>query len=158
MKLSRSLFSYLALLATTTGAFAAAPATKAPPTAPAPAAAPATHPVMFTSINGFKLDDYIKDLTTELKLSDTEKQQIEGYCVADGVQLQTILNDDTLSPLQQAQEVSNLRDVRNAKIEALLNDWERQREFPEIEARYRVALTELAADGGLVAAAPPAAK
>ena len=156
MKLSRCLFGYLALLATTTGAIAAAPATNAAPAVPAPAtnAPAATHPVMSTSINGFKFDDYIKDLTTTLNLSDTEKQEIEGYYGADGVQLQTILNDDTLSPLQHAQQVSDLRDARNAKIEALLNDWERQHEFLKIEARYRVALTELAATGGLVSPPP----
>jgi len=33
-----------------------------------------------------------------------------------------------------------------------LHDFQRQRDFLEIEARYRVALTELAADGGLAPA------
>jgi len=136
------------LLAATTGAFAAEPAASAPATnAPA-----ATHPVMVTSINGFRLDNYINDLTTALKLTDTEKKKIESYYLDDGVQLQKILNDDALSPLQQAQEVSDLRDARNVEIEALLDDLDRQHEFLKIEARYRVALTELAAIGGLVAA------
>jgi len=135
-----------ALLATTSGAFAA---TNAPPAATPPATAPAS------AKPASKLDGYMDELAAALKLTDAEKKKIEGYYFDDGVQLQTILNDDTLSPLQQVQEVSGLRDARNVKIEALLDDLDRQHEFPEIEARYRVALTELAANGGLVAAQPP---
>ena len=167
MKFSRSLFGCLAFLAATTVAFAAAPATNAPPAAAAPAnketanktpsAAPAAAAPAPAPMNPL-LDGYIKDLTAALKLTDLEKKNIESYYLADGSQLKTILNDNALSPLQQAQKVSDLRDARNAKIEALLDDMDRQHEFLEIEARYRVALTELAANGGLVAAAPPAAK
>ena len=147
MKLSRSLFGCLTLLAATTGAFAAmTPATNAPPAAPAPPPAKSAS----------KLDNYINELATPLKLTDAEKKEIEGYYVADGDPLKKILNDDTLSPLQQARQVSDLRDARNVKIEALLDDLDRQHEFLKIEARYRVALTELAANGGLVAAPPPA--
>jgi len=158
--MKQSLFGCLVLLVAATSAFAAAPATNAPAAkvsstnAPA-AAAPATAQSPATS--ELKLDDYIKDLTATLKLTDTEKKKIEAYYVADGVQIKDILNNDALSPLQQAQRVADLRDTRNIKIEALLDDLDRQREFLKIEARYRVALTELAANGGPVAA-PPAAK
>jgi hypothetical protein len=154
MRFSRSLLGCLALLAATTGAWAAtAPITNAPPTAPASPAATAPAPAQPASV----LDDYLKDLTTALKLSDSEKQEIGGYYLDDGAQLRNMLNDDSLSPLQQARLVSDLRDQRNAKIATLLDDLDRQHEFLQIEARYRVALTELAANGGLVAAAPPAA-
>ena len=178
MKLSRKLIGCLALLATTTCVFADAPATNAPPAAVNAKTIPlnganvssggktiimsgtltltggsATNPAP----TGLKLDDYIKDLAAALKLTDTEKKKIEAYYVADGVRLKNILNDDALSPLQQARQASDLRDTRNIKIEALLDDLDRQREFLKIEARYRVALTELAANGGPVAA-PPAAK
>ena len=89
-------------------------------------------------------------LTTELKLSDSEKQEIESYYVADNEKLKSILNDDSLSPMQQAQQVADLRDARNAKIETLLDTLDRQHEFSQIEPQYRVALTLLAANGGLV--------
>ena len=120
--------------------------------APAPGAtataAPTPPPARLT------LDDYIKVLTTELKLSDSEKQDIESSYVADGDKLKSILNNDSLSPLQQARQVADLRDARNAKIETLLDTLDRQHGFAQIEPRYRVALTELAANGGLVAAPP----
>ena len=148
---------------------AAAPATNAAPTAPAPAnktaadkttapttPVPAPAPVAAPAAPTVTLDAYINELKSGLKLSDSETKQIEGYYVNDGAALQNILNDDTLSPLQQAQKVSDLRDARNAKIEALLFDFDRQQKFLKIEANYRVALTLLAADGGLVAAAPAA--
>jgi hypothetical protein len=153
MKLFRYLFGCLALLASTTGAFAATtPATNAPAAAPAPPSATASAPAQPAS----KLDGYISELTVALKLTDAEKKKIQGYYTADGVQLQKILNDDALSPLQKAQQVSDLRDARNAKVEALLDDLDRQHEFLKIEARYRVALTELAANGGLVPPPAPA--
>lgn len=162
MTFSRSLLTCLALSTATTVALAAAPATNAPPAAAAPAnKAGATNAPAATQApasSGLKLDDYFKDLKATLNLSDSEQKQIETYYANDGDQLKTILNNDTLSPLQQAEQVSKLRDTRNAKIEALLHDLERQREFLKIESRYRVALTELAANGGLVASAPPAAK
>ena len=163
MKFSPSLFGCLALLATTICAFAAAPATNAPATnaPPAPAVkggstnAPAAVPpasAQASATHELKLDDYIKDLTAALKLTDKEKQKIESYYVADGAQIKDILNNDALSPLQQARQVADLRDTRNVKIASLLDDLDRQHEFLKIEARYRVALTELAANGGLVAA------
>jgi hypothetical protein len=150
-KIFRSLF--LALLATASSALAAtAPATNAPPAAPAPppakAAAPAPAPA--ASI----LDDYITELTATLKLTDDEKKKITGYYLDDGATLKAILNNDALSPVQKAGQVSGLRDTRNAKIERLLQDVDRQHAFFPIEARYRVALTEFAADGGLAPAEP----
>jgi hypothetical protein len=175
MKFSRSLLGCLALLVAMTGAFAAVPATNAPPATPSPPAEGSRRPpgdgagrpalgdrglptdatAPAAARPASKLDDYIKDLTAALKLTDTEKKRIEAYYVADGVQLKNILNDDTLSPLQQARQVSDLRDTRNIKIESLLDDLDRQHEFRKIEARYRVALTELAANGGIVPPPPP---
>jgi hypothetical protein len=143
---------------------------KKTPTQPAATQAPAqtqadadTLPQKIDSETPVKFDSYIKDLTAELKLSDSEAKQITAYYVADSDKLQQLLNDDTLSPLQQAQQVADLRSARNEKIEELLHDFQRQRDFLQVEARYRVALTELAADGGLTAPpapapAPPAAK
>jgi len=158
----------LVLSTATTMAFADKPAKKpaAPTTSPAanvastnaPSAtlpAPAPAPVAPT----VTLDDYMKELKSELNLSASEEQEIQSYYVADGAQLQKILNDDTLSPLQKYQQVSDLRDTRNAKIKVLLNDLDRQQTFADMEAKYRVTLTLLAANGQLVAAAaPPAAK
>jgi predicted lipid-binding transport protein (Tim44 family) len=164
MTFFRSLLICLALSTATTVGFAAALAPSAPPaptnkagTTNAPAAtSPTTTPAPASS--ELKLDDYLKDLKAKLDLSDSEQKAIETYYANDADQLKTILNNDTLSPLQQADQVAALRDMRNTKIEALLHDLDRQHEFLKIEARYRVALTELAANGGLVAAAPPAAK
>jgi hypothetical protein len=127
------------------------PATNAPPAQPAPPPAPTPAPVP-----GLTLDDYIKELTAAANLSDTEKGQIEDLYVADGPVLKTILNNDALSPYQQAQQVSDLRDVRNAKIVALLLEVDRTHAFLLVEAKYRVGLTLLAADGGWVPSAPPA--
>jgi hypothetical protein len=124
-----------------------APAAMSPPPAPAPAAS-----------GSVTLEAYMNDLATTLNLSAEEKKDIQSYYVADGVQLQKVLNDDALSPMQQAQQVSEIRDARNAKIAELLDSVDRQHAFLKIEAKYRVALTLLAADGQLVAAAaPPAA-
>jgi hypothetical protein len=103
------------------------------------------------------LDNYIKDLNTALALSPNEKTEIQGFYLTDAPVLNQILNDPALSPLQQAQHVSDLRDERNEKIGALLVDVDRRREFFQIEAGYRVALTDAAADGTLVPAAPPPA-
>jgi hypothetical protein len=129
--------------------------TKAPNT-PAPgAAAPAPAPVTAAAVKPAAapvLDNYMKELADTLKLTAEEKQDIETYYLADGVLLDNILNNASISPLQQATQVSDLRDARNEKIEALLQDVDRQHEFLQIESRYRVALTELAADGGLVPA------
>jgi hypothetical protein len=160
MTFFRSLLACLALSTATTVAFAAAPATNSAPPASAPAKKEATargktagQPAAPASL----FDSYIKDLTTALNLTDAEKQEIKTYYLDDGPELKNILNDETLSPLQQAREVSDLRSARNARIETLLDDWRRQHEFLKIEARYRVALTELAASGGPAAATSPAA-
>ena len=124
----------------------AAPATPPPP-APAPASAPAATPTL-------TLDAYIADLASNLPLSKTEQTDVKTYYLNDGVKLQSILSDDSLSPLTQEQQIDDLRNTRNAKIEALLADVGRQSEFLKIEANYRVALVELAAQGGLVPSAP----
>ncbi len=169
---SRKILFCLALVVAVTGAFSPAPAatnsststanakakkTLAPP-APAPAtvaSAPSTNAPAEAAPPAptFKLDDYIDVLKTELKLSDLEVKTITAYYVTDGDKLKQILNDDTLSPLQQAQQVADLRSERNDKISDLLHDLQRQHAFLDLEAQYRVALTELAANGGLVAAA-----
>jgi hypothetical protein len=159
------------LLIAAQGVFAAAPPTNAPPTASAPAAAQDQKPAMPAQSPpptnaapvsvppaepaGLKFDDYLKDLGDTLKLTDEEKKSIQADYFADDARLENILNNDSLSPLQKARQVSGLRDARNARIEALLGNADRQRAFLQVEARYRVALTELAADGGLVAAPPP---
>jgi len=140
---SRNLF--FVFLATNTVALAAAPATNAPPAASAPATKE-TAPVKAAS----KLDDFINELAATIKLTDEEKKEIAHAYQADGATLNTILNNDALPPVQKAQQVSDLRDTRNAKIETLLQDVDRKQAFFKIEARYRVALTELAANGGLV--------
>ena len=173
MKFSRSLIGCLTFSALTSAAFAAEPSTNAAPAnnaapatnaapaapaaakkdaapAPAPAAAPAPAPT------GFTLDVYMKDLTDQLKLSKTEQQEVQADYVNDGPKLKGILNDPSLSPLQQAQQVSDLRNQRNAKIDGLLDDLGRKQLFLENEAKYRVALTMLAADTGLASPTPPA--
>jgi hypothetical protein len=133
---------------------AAAPASTA--AAPAPAPAPATAPSSpVAKASGALLDKFISDLSDAVKLSDDDKKEIQSYYQADGPTLQKILNDPSLSPLQQADQVADLRDKRDAKIDTLLQDPARQHEFYEVEAGYRVALTEAAADGGL-SPAPPA--
>jgi hypothetical protein len=145
------------------------PVAATPHPAPAPAAAPAgTTPAAPASPAANKasvplLDKFISDLSDAMKLSDDEKKGIQSYYVADAPALQKILNDATLSPLQQAEQVADLRDKRDAKIDALLEDPIRQHEFYKVEANYRVAMTEDAADGALVpppaspAATPPPA-
>jgi len=181
MTFTRNLLTCLALSVATTGAFAAAPATNAAPSASAKpdlvkfknssrkavqgltpteiglinAPAPATDdalpqkPMAGTTL---KFDDYMSELTSKLQLSKTEAKEVASYYQGDADKLDQALNDDTLSPLQKAQQVADLRGARNEKIEDLLHDFQRQRDFLEIEARYRVALTELAADGGLAPA------
>jgi hypothetical protein len=159
-------FSFLVIgcaisLILTTGAVAAATPAKTPPPAPAPAEKPddalpqpATPPP--PPAPTIKFDDYLGELTATLKLTDDEKKAIQADYQGDGVLLQNTLNNDAKSPLQKAQEVADLRTARNAKIEALLENGDRKLAFEKVEAKYRVALTELAADGGL-APAPPAA-
>jgi hypothetical protein len=128
-----------------------APATKTPdasatpPTSPAPSATPAST---------VTLDAYIAALADQVPLSKDEQTDIKTYYLNDGAKLQGILNDATLSPLAQEQQIDDLRNARNAKIEALLADVGRQSVFLKIESDYRVALVELAAQGGLVPTSP----
>jgi len=166
MKFIPRLMGSLVLLVAMTNGWAAAPATNAAPVAPAPnkaalapVAKPAPAPVVAPApapAPALKLGDFIDELATTLKLSDADKKKIEAIYVADGATLQGILNNDALSPLQKAQEVSDLRDARNTKVVELLPDAGQQTVFFQIEAKYRVALTGLAADGGWVADAVPA--
>jgi hypothetical protein len=127
----------------------------APSAAPAPATALAAAPAKKAPP---VLDAYLKDLDDTLGLSANEKTEIQNYYLTDAPKLTGILNDPTLSPLQQEQQVADLRDERNAKIEALLEDTDRRHEFFQVEAAYRVALIEAAADGTLVPGAPSPAK
>jgi hypothetical protein len=115
---------------------------------PAPAVTAAPTPKGTTG--NVTLDSYIQALSDGLTLSKDEKTDIKTYYLDDGSKLQQILNDASLSPLQQTQQVDDLRDTRNAKIEALLRDVDRQSAFLKTEADYRVSLTELAANGALV--------
>ena len=123
-------------------------AAPAPATAVAAAAAKSSPPV---------LDAYLKELNDTLSLSPNEKSEIQNYYLTDAPKLTSLLNDPSLSPLQQEEQVSDLRDRRNARIEALLEDVDRRHEFFKVEAAYRVALIDAAADGRLAPAAPPAA-
>jgi hypothetical protein len=124
------------------------PATKAPATGATAAAPPKPADTL--------LDKYLKELTDTLKLSADDQKEIQAYYLQDGAQLQKILNDPSFSPLQQAQKVSDLREARDTRIEGILIGADRVHEFYQVEARYRVALTELAAQGGLVPATPVA--
>jgi hypothetical protein len=128
---------------------AAAPAPAAstpPPVAPAAAAPPKT---------GLTLDTYVAALGDELPLSKDEQTDIKVYYEDDGAKLKGILDNAALSPLEQQQQVDDLRAARDAKIDALLEDVGRQAKFAQMEQDYRVALVELAARGGLVPASPP---
>lgn len=151
MKFFPRLIGSLVLLAATVPAFAAVPATNAAPAAPAPVPAPTAAPAPA----GLKLDDYINEVASTLQLADVDKKKIEALYVADGPPLQAVLDNDALSPLQKAEQVADLRDERNAKVVDLLPDAGKQEVFFKIEAKYRVALTRLAAEGGLVASAAP---
>jgi hypothetical protein len=130
-----------------------AAATK-PPEAPV-APAPATPPPAAPATPSLTLDAYIADLAGHVPLSKNEQTDIKTYYLDDGAKLQAILSDASLSPLTQEQQIDDLRDARNEKIEALLADVGRQSEFLKIEDNYRVALVELAAQGGLVPTTPP---
>jgi len=158
MTFSRRLLTCLALSTATTMTFASTHKKPAPPSTTPTANVASTNALAATppapAAPTVTLDDYMKDLKSELNLSASEQQEIQSYYVADGAQMQTILNDDTLSSLQKYQQVSDLRDARNAKIKAMLNDLDRQQTFANIESKYRVTLTLLAANGQLVAAAP----
>jgi hypothetical protein len=119
------------------------------------ASAPATPAATTTPANTLTLAAYLQALGDGITLSKDEKTDISAYYLEDGTKLQQILNDASLSPLQQTAQVDDLRDTRNAKIEALLRDVDRQAAFEKIEVSYRVALIELAANGGLVPATTP---
>ncbi len=142
-------------------AFAAQPAASPPPATPAPGAkadankpadAKPTEPAAPANV----MDAYTVELVARVQLTDDEKKQVEDIYKDDGVALHNILNNDSLSPLQKAQQVADLRDARNQKIETLLHDLDRDKAYREVENMYRVALTEYAADGGLVPPPPPA--
>ena len=124
---------------------AAAPAKTPPAPAPAPVSTPAPTPAAPT----MDLDAYIAVLTPAVNLSDAEKTQVHDLYADDAAALQKILNDAALSPLQKAQQVSDLRDARNQKIEGMLHNLDRQHAFYEVEKVYRVSLTEAAAEGHL---------
>ena len=124
---------------------APAPAASAP-VAPAPAASsPKTNPA---------LSAYLDALNDQLTLSKSEQTDIKTYYLADGAKIQSILNDDALSPIDQQRQVDDLRTARNAKIDALLKDVDRQGKFREVENSHRVDLIKAAANGGLNASAP----
>ncbi len=168
MKLLPSLLCGLALLTTTSIAFAATAPAPAKPDAAAfkNSSAKATTgltPAETGQINApaeaaetpLKLDDYITELVPALNLSDVEKTEIHDLYAADTDALQKILNDASLSPLQKAQQVSDLRDVRNQKIESILHNLDRNHAFYQIEAVYRVALTKAVAESAPAPATPP---
>ena len=101
------------------------------------------------------LDSYLAELKDACALSKDEEQQVHELYLADGAAWQQALADPNLSPMQQEQKISDLRDARNGKIEALLIDPARQSAFRGVEAQYRVALDELAAVGGLTPVSKP---
>jgi hypothetical protein len=131
------------------------PAAAAKPSAQPATPAPAPVPAPVSAAGKATLDGYIQALTDQLSLSKDEQKDIKTYYLDDGAPLSTILNNASLSPFQQTRQVDDLRDTRNAKIEALLRDVDRQQAFLKVEADYRVALTELAANGELVPTSPP---
>jgi hypothetical protein len=102
------------------------------------------------------LDNYLAELGSALKLSADEKKDIQSYYQADGVQMAGILGDGSLSPLKQAQEISDARDQCLAKVEALLAGTDRLRDFLPIEEQYRVALIEAAATKAALPGSAPA--
>jgi len=143
------------LPAMATGVSGAVTPLPAQPPAPSPVVAPAPPPLAPEPPGShLKFDDYINELTSALKLSDDEKKAIVSFYQSDGTQLKAILDNDSLSPLEQDRQVSDLRAARNAKIDALLGSTDRMAAFLKIEAKYRVALIDLAGDGGLL---PPEA-
>jgi hypothetical protein len=126
--------------------------TAVPNTAPAPTAAPPS-PAPASSVT---LTAYLSALASDVPLSKDEQTDVQSYYLNDGAKLQDILNDESLSPFEQTQQIDALRDSRNARISALLNDAGRDAQFLRIESDYRVSLVELAAQGGLVPASTPA--
>jgi len=165
MKSLPALLGGLLFVSTITGAFAAAPAATPPPAAPAPNAKPAAQKApppapapeaAAPEKAALKPDDYFAALASGVNLSDPEKKEITDIYEADGATIQKIGNDATLSPLQKAQQIADLRDVRNSKIEDILHDIDRKKSFHDIEAVYRVDVTVIALDGGLLPPPPPA--
>ena len=133
------------------------PVTKSPNTPEEKAAPQSTASKSAPKPAGSIFDHYLKDLNDALKFTPDQQKEVQAYYLDDGAQMKDILNNDTLSPLQQTGQVDDLRDKRNVKIEALLeDDLEKRQEFFRIEAEYRVALVEFAANGGLVPARPVA--
>jgi hypothetical protein len=134
------------------------PMPSVPAKAPAPApsaAAPAATPPADTAKSSVSLDAFVADLAGQLPLSKDEQTDIKAYYQDDGAKIQDILGNASLSPLQQEQQIDALRNTRNAKIEALLKDPDRQALFLQLENGYRVALVQLAAEGGLTPKSPP---
>ncbi len=130
-----------------TGAAPAPAAITNTTTASAPAAAPA--PAAPAKAKASILSDYLGELKDTLKLSAEEQSEIEAFYQNDGPTLEKILNDPALSPLEQDRQVADLRNKRDTKIDDLLQDAGRRHDFSELEARYRVALLDFAAEGGL---------
>ncbi len=121
--------------------------TPTPPPTTVPAATPAPSAPAKASAT---LDAYVADLAGQVPLTKDEQTDITTYYQDDGAKMQAILNDPNLSPLQQQEHIDEMRDLRDAKIDALLQDADRQAKFAQVEEAYRVALVELAAQGGLV--------
>jgi hypothetical protein len=134
------------------GGEAGKPAVAALPT-PAPAPIPAKPAP--TPASGITLDAYMKALTAAVSLSKDQQTNIKSYYLGDGAKMQAILNDASLSPLQQTQQIDALRDRRNDTIEELLSDAAAQQKFLQVEAKYRVALVILAANGGMASSTTP---
>jgi quinoprotein glucose dehydrogenase len=94
------------------------------------------------------LDGYLDVLAAKLALSLNEKAAIKADYLGDGADLRDVLNDRSLSPLEQQRRVDAIEQARDAKIDALLGDIDRRHAFHELEAAYRVKLLDLAAQGG----------
>jgi hypothetical protein len=124
--------------------------------APPPAAnTAATPPPAAPAKSDVALDNYLSALNEQLALSKDEQTDIKAYYQEDGPKLQAILNNASLPPMDQQRQIDDLRNARNAKIEALLRDVDRQTRFLELEESHRVELVELAAEGGLTPSSPP---
>jgi len=164
MKSLPVLLGGLLLLFTMTGSFAAEPATAPPPATPAPTNKPATKtpppaaPVeaALPVTSKLKATDYFDALANGLSLTDPEKKEITDIYEADGAAIQKIGNDASLSSLQKAQQIADLRDTRNSKIEDILHDIDRKKAFHDVEVVYRVDVTVIALDGQLLPPPPPA--
>jgi hypothetical protein len=102
------------------------------------------------------LDSYLSALNDQLALSKQEQTDIKAYYQEDGAKLHAILNDASLSPIEQQRQLDDLRNKRNGKIGALLKDPDRHAKFLELENSHRVELVELAAQGALTPSSPPA--